>query len=305
MIPSRYRPLTTGKASRAATEAAIRFLVDLWDYEPRAYTFIGTRRGERWQDHAIRGDRGEKLAAIIAANPADRFDIYFCPNAFVEPYRRSALALPSRCAWCDIDDADPDAYDPQPNILCETSPGRFQGIWLWRDVSPGDIAEQVSRNIWAKDGGDKGGWSVTKMLRLPGTINHKPQYRKPVVTLQVYDPRPQKLPRSILGVSTPISATGAGEIEIAGLDPFKIMRRYRRKMGLQAGTLMTATRVMRPDRSGAVYLIVVGMIEAGAEDSEIATVLLVNPYFNSKWGADLAKAEDQIFRIRARLEGGQ
>lgn len=304
-MPSRYRPLTTGKTSRTATEAAIRFLVDLWDYEPRAYTFIGTRRGERWQDHAIRGDRGAKLAAIIAAHPADRFDIYFCPNAFTEPCRRTALALPSRCAWCDIDDADPDAYDPQPNILCETSPGRFQGIWLWREVSPGDIAEQVSRNIWAKDGGDKGGWSVTKMLRLPGTINHKPQYRKPVVTLQVYDPRPQKLPRSILGGSTPISATGVGKIEITGLDPFKIMRRYRRKMGLQAGTLMTATRVMRPDRSGAVYLIVVGMIEAGAEDSEIAAVLLVNPYFNSKWGADLAKAEDQTFRIRARLEGGQ
>lgn len=70
------------------------------------------------------------------------------------------IAMASRCAWCDIDDADPDAYDPQPNILCETSPGRFQGIWLWRDVSPGDVAEQVSRNIWVKDGGDKGGWSV-------------------------------------------------------------------------------------------------------------------------------------------------
>ena len=304
-MPWRYRPLTTGKTSHAATEATIRFLVDLWDYEPRAYTFIGTRRGDRWRDHAIRGDRGAKIAAIIAAHPADRFDIYFCPNAFAGPHRRTGLALPSRCAWCDIDDADPDAYDPQPNILWETSPSRFQGIWLWPDVSPGSIAEQISRNIWVKDGGDKGGWSITKMLRLPGTINHKPQYRRPVVTLQVYDPRPQKLPRSILAVSPEVIATGAGEIEITGLDSYKIMRRYRRKMGLAAGTLMTATRVMKPDRSGAVYLIVVGMIEAGAEDSEIAAVLLVNPYFNSKWGTDLTKAEDQIFRIRARLEGGR
>jgi len=304
-MPWRYRPLTTGKTSRAATEAATRFLVDLWDYEPRAYTFIGTRRGDRWRDHAISGDRGAKIAAIIAAHPADRFDIYFCPNAFAGPHRRTGLALPSRCAWCDIDDADPDAYDPQPNILWETSPSRFQGIWLWREASPGDIAEQISRNIWAKDGGDKGGWSVTKMLRLPGTINHKPQYRKPVVTLQVYDPRPQKLPRSILAASAGTTATDAGKVEITGLDPNKIMRRYRRRMGLQAGTLMTATCIMRPDRSGAVYLIVVGMIEAGAQDSEIAAVLLVNPYFTSKWGTDVATAEDQIFRIRARLEAGQ
>lgn len=305
MMPPRYRSLTTGRTSRAGTRAAIRFLVDLWDYEPRAYTFIGTRCDDEWREHPIRGDRGAKIAAVIEAHPADNFDIYFCPNAFAEPHRRTALALPSRCAWCDIDDADPDAYDPQPNILWETSPGRFQGLWLWRDAAPGEIAEQISRNIWAKDGGDKGGWSITKMLRLPGTINHKPKYRKPVVTLQVYDPRPQKLPRSILSKEVKRPVVDSGNIQIAGLDPYEIMRRYRRKMGLQAGALMTATRVMRPDRSGAVYLIVVGLLQAGAQDAEIAAVLLVNPYFTSKWGTDLAKAEDQILRIRARWEADQ
>ena len=305
MIPLRYRPLTTGRINRAATEAAIRFLVELWDYEPKAYTFIGTRRGDRWRDHPIRGDRASKIAAVFEAYPIDLYDIYFCANAFAEPHRRTALALPSRCAWCDIDDADPDAYDPQPNILWETSPDRFQGIWLWRDALPGDVAEQISRNIWAKDGGDKGGWSITKMLRLPGTINHKSQYRKPVVSLQVYDVRPQKIPRSILSMDVGRVTIDTGKFQIAGLDPYEIMRRYRRKMGLQAGTLMTATRVIRPDRSGAVYLIVVGLLQAGAQDAEIAAVLLANPYFTSKWGGDLAKAEDQILRIRSRWVAGQ
>lgn len=97
----------------------------------------------------------------------------------------------------------------------------------------------------------------------------------------------------------------AGNLQIDGLDPREIMRRYRRKTGLQAGTLMTATRMTRPDRSAAVYMIVVGMLQAGAQDAEIAAVLLVNPYFTDKWGADLAKAEDQILRIRARWEAGQ
>jgi hypothetical protein len=304
-MPPRYRSLTTGKTGRTVTKAATRFLVDLWDYEPRAFTFIGTRRGDQWRDHPIRGDRLTKIAAILDTHPVDQFDIYFCPNAFAEPHRRSTHAVPSRCAWCDIDDADPDAYDPQPNILWETSPGRFQGLWLWRDPAPGDIAEQVSRNIRAKDGGDKGGWSITKMLRLPGTINHKPLYREPVVTLQVCDLRPQKLPRSILSPERTSAVVEAGNLQIDGLDPREIMRRYRRKTGLQAGTLMTATRMTRPDRSAAVYMIVVGMLQAGAQDAEIAAVLLVNPYFTDKWGADLAKAEDQILRIRARWEAGQ
>lgn len=307
MTPPRYRSLTTGRNSCAAMEGAGHFVMDLWaDYDSNAYTFIGTRRGERWRDHAIRGDdRLGQITRLFERHSPDRFDIYFCPNAFSEPHRRAEHALPSRYAHCDIDQADPLGYDPQPNILWETSPGRFQGIWIWGEAADRKIAEQYSHALVYKDGGDKGGWSITKMLRAPGTINHKPQYHKPVVTLRVYDPRPQKLARAMLPVLADATQIGAGDIEITGLDPFRIMRRYRRKMGLQAGTLMTATRVMRPDRSGAVYLIVIGMIEAGADDCEIAAVLLVNPYFNSKWGTDLDNAEEQILRIRARLEGGR
>lgn len=302
MMSPRYEALTIGQTNPAVTKAALRFLVDIWDYDPRAFTFVGTRRGDDWRDHPIKGDRKAKLAAIVDEYPADQFDIYFCPNAFAEPYRRAALALPSRFAWCDIDGADPDIYDPQPNILWETSPGRFQGLWLWRDLMSGEIAEQVSRNIWAKDGGDKGGWSITKMLRLPGTINHKPQYRKPIVTLQVCNLRPQKLSPSILSAGAKGRVLEAKSLQIDALDPSEIMRRYRRKIGLQAGTLMTAARVTRADRSGAVYMIVVSLFEAGAQDAEIAAVLLVNPFFTDKWGNDLAKAEEQISRIRARWE---
>ncbi len=300
MIPYRFRPLTTGKVNRAATEAAVRFLSDLWDYEASAFTFIVTRRNGRWREHAIKGDRLPKIGEIIAAHPADLFDIYFCPNAFSGTHRRSALAMPTRYAWCDIDAADPDAYEPSPNILWETSPSRFQAIWKWREYSPGDIAQQISRNILAKDGGDKTGWPVNKLLRLPGTINHKPEYNNPVVTLQVCDERPQKPPRSLLDFEPPTPPAEVGTIDIEGIDPREVMRRFRRPMGLAAGTLMTAERVMRTDRSGAVFAIVMGMIEAGAEDAEIAAVLLVNPYFTSKWGTSLDKAKEQIIAGRTR-----
>ena len=304
MIPSHYRALTTGRVGRKADEAAAHFLAELWDYHPNAYTFIGTRCGDSWRDHPIQGDRRAQIAAILDAYPADHFDIYFCPNAFAAPQRRTVSALPSCYAWCDIDDADPDAYDPQPNMLWETSPARFQGIWRWRDAAPAVIAEQISRNIWAKDGGDKGGWSVTKMLRLPGTINHKRAYNRPVVTLRSYQQRPQVLPNALTAVA-PKTAPTIGHIEIDGVDPYKVMRRYRRSVGLQAGTLMTAKHVVRGDRSGAVYLIIVGLMAASASDAEIAAVLMVNPYFTDKWGSDLARAEEQIIRIRARWEAGQ
>lgn len=189
-----------------------------------------------------------------------------------------------------------------PNILWETSPGRHQGLWLWRSTVEPGVAEAYSRGIWQRCGGDKGGWSITKMLRVPGTINHKPQYNRPTVCLRAYDDRPQQVPRWLLKIDRPNVAPASTAISIDGLDPKAIMRRYRQAVGLVVGSLMTANRVMRPDRSGAVFRIVAALIDAGASDPEIAAVLLANPYFTSKWGEDLAKAQEQIFRIRMRME---
>lgn len=307
MIPARYKHLASGKSSRAAIEAASRFVADLWaDHDPDAYTFIGTRRGERWRDHPIRGNnRRGQIAKILSAHSPDRFDVYFCPSAFSERNRRTDFALLSRYAHCDIDKADPAGYDPQPNILWETSPGSLQGIWIWGEMADGRIAERYSKNIVYKDGGDRNGWSITKMLRVPGTINHKPDYNRPVVTLRNYDERPQGIPASILAIEDPVALPAPDVQPASGDEAATIMRRYRRHMGLPAGALMTARRVLRGDRSGAVFQIVTGMMRAGAPDADIATVLVGNPYFIDKWGTDRARAEQEVETIRTRLEGGR
>lgn len=304
MIPPRYRALTTGETSRAAISAGIEFVDDLWKYGADVFTFIATRAGKRWQDHAIQGpDRASQVEQILAAHSADKFDIYFCPYPFSTNRRLREYALPNCYAHCDIDLTDPGGYDPQPNILWETSPGRFQGLWKWRTVADAEQSERYSHAIVTKDGGDKGGWSTTKMLRLPGTINHKPAYDRPVVTLRKFDKRPQALPEPIKKLArqrlkfVPISQIGSGD------DAATIMKRYRRKMGLLAGSLMTASSVLYTDRSVAVFKIVSGLIRAGAPDSDIVTVLLVNPYFLAKWGPDFARAEREVEVIRARPEG--
>ncbi|SLK07505.1 DNA-primase RepB domain-containing protein [Novosphingobium mathurense] len=307
MIPLKYEHLSEGKRRRVAIIAASRFVADLWSYPPDAFTFIGTRRGDRWRDHAIQGDdRGEQVVEILAAHSPDRFDIYFCPNAFAEPHRHTEFALPSRYAHCDIDKTDPAGYDPQPNILWETSPDRFQGIWIWNKNADGMIAEQYSKAIVYKQGGDKGGWSITKMLRIPGTINHKAAYAQPVVTLRAFDARPQKLPSSLASIERPDKEKQSSRsMSSSGEEAAAIMRRYRLRMGLPAGALMTARRVLRGDRSGAVFQIVAGLIRLGAPDPDIVTVLLANPYFVDKWGEDRERAELEVAKIRSRVEDGQ
>lgn len=306
MLATHLKPLASSRMTAKSSDAAIDFLMELWaDYRPSDYTFMGWRQGDRWAELHIRGDRRAKIAGILADHPPEQFDVYFCPNAFAAPQRKTEMGLPSRYAWCDIDDAAPDAYDPAPNILWRTSPGRFQGMWVWSNEAPAPIAEQYSRNIVLKDGGDKGGWSITKMLRLPGTINHKPHYNRPVVKLLSHDLHPQRLPASLAKVHLTSAPEKLNPLDISGLDAVAIKRRYRRAVGLKAGTLMFDKVVRHPDRSGAVYMATIKLMEAGASDPEIAAVLLTMPYFTEKWGSSLAKAEDQIARIRARMEASR
>lgn len=280
------------------------FLGRLWQYEDSAYTFIGTRIGDQWQDHPIAGNRRKRIREILVEHSPRQYDLYFCPNAFRKPMRRKQYALPTRYAWCDIDDADLSRYDPQPNILWRTSPGRHQGMWIWPSEAPGEIAEQYSRNIVYKDGGDTGGWSVTKFLRLPGTINRKPVYDLPRVQLFRFDPDPQELPFR-LSKHTLSNRRAEVKFDLDGIDAAKVIRKHRFAIGLQARSLVTCDRMTYPDRSAAIFIIVSAFIKAGATDSQIGAVLLSNIYFLDKHGPDLEIAKQEIARIRSKRESGQ
>ena len=79
-------------------------------------------------------------------------------------------------AHVDIDGADPAAFEPPPMLLVETSPGHTQGVWEFATMVEPKVAESVSRHLTRTYGGDANGWSITKFLRCPGSLNHKPMY---------------------------------------------------------------------------------------------------------------------------------
>lgn len=305
-VPFCFSALASSKPGSGAIEAATQILVDIWDYDAEDHTFICTRRagGGGWHTHPIRGDRGKHIRKILQDHPARLFDIYFCPNAFSQPSRLKEFALPSRYAWNDIDGYNPDLFEPRPNILWESSPGRYQGLWIWRNAAAGLIAEQYSKNLWSRYGGDSGGWSITKMLRLPGTTNHKPEYSKPFVRLIRYDATPQRLPMKLAFVrmsSFRDPTTANPELH----EPAEVLRRYGRAVGLEVCQLIRANTAWRPDRSKRVFQIVAALVDAGADDDQIASILWVNPYFVEKWGQDVAAIEAEIGRIRGRRESGR
>lgn len=105
--------------------------------------------------------------------PNGRADQYFCPVVFSEAKRKKEYALPTNVLWADLDPIDPNTCRLKPSIAWESSPGRYHALWFLTTEVPAEEAAALSKRIAYADGGDKGGWDLTQVLRIPGTHNYK------------------------------------------------------------------------------------------------------------------------------------
>lgn len=306
-VPEHFAALARPASRRDRHTAIIRFLTQIWDFGPNEYTMLYTRPAgtEKMRAHPMRGDRARKIADVLDRHSYSTHDLYFCPNAFDRPNNQKDRALSTRYAWADIDRADPKNFRPKPNVLWETSAGSFQGIWIWRDAVPAREAESYSEAMWKLYGGDSGAWAANKLLRVPGTINHKPERNGETVRLVRFDDRARSIPDAIRAAAHSREACLVTTVDPFSHDPEIVMRRYRTRMGPSSGTFMRATRVIYHDRSAAVAAVIAKLVELGADNDEIASVLWVNVYFNAKWPGNLSELERQIFKIRGDVETGR
>jgi RepB DNA-primase from phage plasmid len=147
----------------------------VWRPQPGSWRFLSTKEIDgRWEDHPFREcDVAEFVADHRGSN------IYFCPHGFSRPQRIKAYAVPPRLAYADLDSVDPRHIELEPSIAIESSPRRYVGLWLTDAVMP----EHLNKRLTYALGADKGNWKLTQVLRVPGSINHKPEYDKPRVRL--------------------------------------------------------------------------------------------------------------------------
>lgn len=103
-------------------------------------------------------------------------NVWYCPQLFSKRKRDKDVCSSTPSAWSDLDTCDPDLLHVEPTVLVESSPGRYQALWVFdREVDPSD-AENLSQRIaykHADDGADRSGWDITQLLRFPYTYNYK------------------------------------------------------------------------------------------------------------------------------------
>jgi hypothetical protein len=103
-------------------------------------------------------------------------DVYYCPQLFETRRRRKDNVKACPTVWSDLDTCPPRNLKVPPNIVVESSPGRWQALWSMGHSLPPHEAEDLSKRIayfHAEEGADRSGWDLTQLLRVPGTLNHK------------------------------------------------------------------------------------------------------------------------------------
>ncbi len=110
-------------------------------------------------------------------------NVYHCAHLLGGRRRSKENAISVSSLWADGDEAKIPEGVPYPTLTVESSPGKYHYHWkLDRRVTP-EKAEDLNKRLTYFVGADRGGWSLTKLLRVPGTINHDYAgvYAEPVV----------------------------------------------------------------------------------------------------------------------------
>lgn len=222
----------------------------------------------------------DKILAHLHAHTND--DVYWCPSLFEGPKRRMELAMDEHALWADLDEADPRGIsDYPPTIAWQTSPGRFQALWL---ITGGDMqgaswAGRENQRLTYHLGADQSGWDTTQLLRLPGWKNHKPEYRKggkPAQGKLLWQAGRQYLPDEFgelpevanqLGTITDVL-----EDEIEHVDRHAVWGRVRLKVSKRVRELVAA-REVSGDRSDVLWEIERDLADAGCTVTEIVAIV--------------------------------
>ena len=255
------------------SSTASDFLERVWEEQPEAgVTFLSYFDAEReWQDKAYSTTTGAPRTL-----PHDSLDVYFAPNIFSDTHRRKQHTLPGVWLYADLDEVDPASItDLKPTIAWATSRGRYQCMWnLTRPLPPAKLARLNQLTTYYTKA-DKGGWGLTKVLRVPGSISTKHGYNFGVKIL--WDDGPVYKPVDLLGIvksaasSAPADATPPSPLpKLPKVTASRILR--RRKPNAKARKLYKA-KVARGDRSARLWELECLLLRAGCTCEETLIVV--------------------------------
>lgn len=251
--------------------------------------------------HEGRAYKWPKDESAILAHMREHIndDLYWCPSIFEKKRRVLEYAMDEHCLWADLDKIDPREIDYEPTIAWESSPNRYQGIWL---ISGGDLQGaswpgNENQRLTYYIGADPSGWDTTQLLRIPGWKNHKPEYRvqygEPPIGQLLWSNRRRYLADDfddLPEVTSPVDINLALDDEIDAVDRQSVWARVRLKLSTEVRQIFAAKETSG-DRSETLWRLERDLADVGCTVTEI--VALIRPTVWNKY----AGRQDEIRRL--------
>ena len=237
-----------------------------------------------------------ELPKIIKKNKTD-FDLYLCFTPIDKGEQRlKSNAKDTYIIAQDIDGV-PIPEDLPPSYYWETSPGKFQGVWVMDNKLTPKEQEEINRKLIAKYGFDATGADVVHYYRIPGTLNHKYASTFKVSGLQgngtVY--RKRDFIKALKDVVPPVYVDGDTSKELIPLgrfdlddllDKYRVETDYLKDEGI--------------DKSSWSFRIGMKMARKGATKAQVKFVILNAPEGMQKFTEKTVDSE--VHRIFAKME---
>jgi hypothetical protein len=295
-------------------EAKKFFEVIFGDGEGEAVLVLPNREGKPTNDFWFSyPEQLEEMADFVWSN--EHADVWFSPALFRERDRHKEYSQRLGVLGADADTCEPDNFRVYPDIVIESSPGRFQVYWIPSDVddyAPEDVAKVNRRiaQVHKHQGCDPSYVNPAKLMRVPGTSNGK--HPGAIVIVQSYD---FTSPISVQAMDTlyPESEVAdAYEASIGDmpddLEEFIAQNRAKLLNGLPNSAGLRDLVFKAPhmeSRSEALFRLMCELYRLGLDDKEVMAVAWGSPSnkFNGEdprglkglWDTALLKAKTAAF----------
>lgn len=215
----------------------------------------------------------------------DKYDLYLSFTSTGGKERKKTNAQDTYIIAQDIDGA-PIPTDLQPSYYWETSPNKYQGVWVLDNKVNPQEHEILCRKLVKKYGFDPCGVDIVHLYRIPSTVNHKYATDFKVSGLQgegtVY--RKRDFMKYLEDVDISSRAVVEHEdIEYLNLDLDAVLEEYN--------AFKEFTHELAVDRSEWAWKLEQKMIMNGASKEEVKFVLLNAPDVKAKFTEETVDAE--------------
>lgn len=224
----------------------------------------------------------------------DKFDLYICFTPCDGGIRTKPNAQDSFIIAQDIDGVSiPE--DLPPSYYWETSPGKFQGVWILDNKVNPQEHEIICRKLVKKYNFDPCGSDIVHLYRIPGTCNHKYASTFPISGMKgkgtVY--RKRDIIKHLKDVDITKSVVVDNEpIEYKEYDLEELLLEYSVKQEFN--------RILGSDRSEWAWNLESKMFINGASKEEVKFVLLNAPDSMAKFTEK--NVDSEVNRVYAKVE---